>query len=164
MKPSPATLRPMLPADGATLARIFRDSIEELSADDYDMAQREAWAAAADDEAAFAKARAGELTLVAVVGGEPVGFASLRGKDTIAMLYVAPRWARHGIGTQLVDALVRLATARGGTRLVADASDTARDLFAAAGFVAQRRNTVPLGDEWLGNTTMERAPAPANTP
>jgi putative acetyltransferase len=37
-------MRPMLPADVPLLAEIFRASIEELGADDYSEAQREAWA------------------------------------------------------------------------------------------------------------------------
>ena len=36
-------------------------------------------------------------------------------------------------------------------------SATAReDFFKRRGFVPQQRNTVPLGDEWLANTTMEK--------
>jgi len=35
-------------------------------------------------------------------------------------------------------------------------SDTARGFFERRGFVAQRRNTLSCGDEWLANTTMEK--------
>lgn len=151
-----ATLRPMLPADAAALAAVFRASIEELAADDYDDAQREVWAGQADDEAAFGRRLAGALTLVATVEGAPVGFASLAGPDTIAMLYVDPGHARQGVASLLLDALVRLAGARGALKLGVDASDSARDFFAARGFVPAVRNTVSLGDQWLGNTTMTR--------
>ena len=44
--------------------------------------------------------------------------------------------------------------------LTADVSDTARGFFEHRGFVAQRRNTVALGDEWLANTTMEKKLTP----
>ena len=37
-------LRPFLPQDIATVAQIFRDAIAELTDDDYDDAQRAAWA------------------------------------------------------------------------------------------------------------------------
>ena len=50
-------LRPMLPADVPVLAAIFQASIEELAEEDYDDGQRNAWAAAADDEQAFRGAR-----------------------------------------------------------------------------------------------------------
>ena len=62
-------MRPMLPADVPLLAEIFRASIEELTADDYTESQREAWAAAADDEAAFGERLAAQLTLVGTHAG-----------------------------------------------------------------------------------------------
>ena len=89
-------LRPFLPADTPLLREIFRDSIEDLTADDYTEAQQEAWASAADDEKAFGNKLAGELTLVATLAGSPVGFAALAGKDKIDMLYVHPGGGRAG--------------------------------------------------------------------
>ena len=56
----------------------------------------------------------------------------------------------------LVDALEKLAGARGAAELRADVSDTAQPLFAKRGFVAQQRNTVLIDDEWLGNTAMKK--------
>ena len=49
-------LRPFLVEDTPLLAEIFRASIEELTAEDYSEGQRQAWASAADDEEAFARA------------------------------------------------------------------------------------------------------------
>ena len=149
-------LRPFLPADAPLLAVIFRAAIEELTGDDYSEAQQEAWASAADDEAAFAAKLAGRLTLVGMVNGSPVGFVALEGTEKIDMLYVHPAVAGQGIGTMLYDALERLATARGTARLSVEASDTAVPFFEQRGFVPQTRNTVLRGDEWLANTTMEK--------
>lgn len=149
-------LRPMLPADVPLLVEIFRSSIDELTADDYSDAQREAWAAAADDEAAFGGRLAKQLTLVGTMEGSPVGFASLKGPETIDMLYVHPAAGEHGVATMLVGALEKLAAARGAGKLTADVSDGAVDFFRKRGFVPQTRNTRPLGGEWLANTTMEK--------
>jgi len=149
-------LRPFLPADTPLLREIFRDSIEELTADDYSDSQREAWAGAADDEAEFGKKLAGELTLVATMEGSPVGFAALEGKDKIDMLYVHPAAAGQGVAAMLADALEKLAGARGAAQLIVDASDSARGFFEKRGYVAQRRNSVSLGDEWLANTTLSK--------
>ncbi|HEY6255048.1 MAG TPA: GNAT family N-acetyltransferase [Xanthobacteraceae bacterium] len=153
-------LRPYLPADAPLLAEIFRASIEELTADDYGDAQREVWAAAADDEAAFAERLKQGLTLIATLGGSTVGFVSLKGADEIDLLYVHPAVAGQGIGAMLCDAVEKLAAARGTQRLVTDASDSARGFFERRGYVAQQRNTVSLGGEWLANTTMEKQLAP----
>jgi putative acetyltransferase len=153
--PKPA-LRPFLPADAPVLAEIYQASIEELTGDDYTEAQQAAWAARADDEAAFGARLAGLLTLVAVVDGTPVGFASLKGSDHIEMLFVHPAVAGQGVGAMLYDALEKLAGARGAKRLTVDASDTAEEFFRRRGFQPQRRNSVPLGDEWLANTTMDK--------
>ena len=95
------------------LREIFRDSIAELTADDYSEAQQEAWASAADDEAAFGKRLASQLTLVATLEGSPVGFASLAGGNKIDMLYVHPAAAGQGVGAMLIDALEKLAGGRG---------------------------------------------------
>jgi putative acetyltransferase len=153
-------LRPMLPADLPALRDIFSASIEGLTGDDYSVEQQEAWLSAAADEAAFGDRLAGELVLVATLEGAPVGFASLKGTDEIDLLYVHPAVARQGAATKLVDALEKLAGARGATRLTTDASDTARDFFSARGYVAQRRNTVLVGEAWLSNTTMTKELTP----
>jgi putative acetyltransferase len=150
-------LRPYLPADLKRCAEIYRSSIEELAADDYDEAQREAWAARADDEAAFGARLKGALTLVATIDGAIAGFASLKGADTIDMLFVDPEFARQGAGSALVEALAKLAQARGAKRLTAEASDVAKPLFGRLGFTAQKRNLVSVGDQWLANTTMTKA-------
>jgi putative acetyltransferase len=153
-------LRPYLPADALLLAEIFRASIEELTAEDYNDAQRGVWAAAADDEGAFG-ARLGQgLTLVATLGGTVVGFVSLKGADHLDLIYVHPAVAGQGIGAMLCDAVERLAGGRGTPRLTADASDTARGFFEHRGYVPQRRNTVLLGDEWFATTTMEKKLTP----
>jgi putative acetyltransferase len=156
-------LRPYLPADALLLAEIFRASVEELTAEDYSEAQRGVWAAAADDEAAFSARLAQELTLVATIGGSVAGFVSLKGADELDLLYVHPAVAGQGIGAMLCDAVERLAAARGTPRLVVDASDSARGFFERRGYVAQQRNTVLLGDEWLANTTMEKRLTPKVT-
>lgn len=151
-----ASLRPFLPADTALLAAIFRASIDELAQDDYSEAQRAAWSERADDEAAFGQRLAAQLTLVATLAGSPAGFASLRDNRHLDLLYVHPAAAGNGVGSALCDALERLAAARGTTRLTVDASDCAREFFAARGYAADRRTMARCGEEWLGNTTMRK--------
>jgi len=156
MSRSAPALRPYLPEDAPLLAAIFVASITGLTGDDYSEAQQEAWAMAADDEAAFGKRLAGQLTLIATLQGAPVGFASLKGADHIDMLYVHPGAAGQGVGAALCDALEKIAGARGAKALTVDASDTAVDFFRKRGYAAERRNSVTVNDEWLANTTMKK--------
>jgi putative acetyltransferase len=161
--PKPA-LRPFLPADVPVLAAIFIAAIEELTGEDYTEAQQQAWAGAADDEEAFGKRLAGELTLIATLQNSPVGFASLRGKDHIDMLYVHPSAVGHRVASALCEALEKLAGARGAQNLTVDASDNAEGFFAKRGYVAKQRNTVTVNGEWLANTTMQKSFAESATP
>jgi putative acetyltransferase len=147
----------MLPDDAPLLAEIFRASIVELTGDDYTAQQQAAWAASADDEPAFAERLAGELTIVGTLGGSPVGFASLEADDKFGYLYVHPAVAGQGVGTLLADAVEKVAGGRGVEALTVDASDTASDFFNKRGYVAEQRNSVRCGDEWLSNTTMRKS-------
>lgn len=157
-------MRPFLPEDAPLLADIFRESIAELTGDDYSEEQQAAWASRADDSAAFQNKLAGQLTLIGTLEGSPVGFASLLGADKIDMLYVHPAVAGQGVAAMLIDALEKLAGARGAPKLSVDASDTAYGFFAKRGYAAQQRNSVSVGEEWLANTTMQKQLAQAEAP
>lgn len=154
-------LRPFLPGDTIALRELFAQSIEELTADDYDEDQRIAWVSAAEDAQAFGRRLGGMLTLVVQVEGEYLGFASLTDDKTIDMLFVHPYYAGGGVGTALVNALEKIATARGAEVLSVDASDTAQAFFERFGFEPVQRNSVPLDDQWLSNTTMMKRLKPA---
>ena len=153
--PKPA-LRPFLAEDTPVLAAIFAAAIEELTGDDYSEAQQQAWAGAADDEEQFGKRLASELTLIATLQNSPVGFAALKGKDHIDMLYVHPAAAGQGVASMLCDALEKLAGGRGAKSLTVDASDNAAEFFVKRGYEAKQRNTVSVNGEWLANTTMQK--------
>jgi putative acetyltransferase len=157
---SPISLRPVLPADASRLAALFRASVETLAEDFYDDDQRAAWAACVDDQSAFAKRLATNLSIVALTDGELAGFASLKEARILDMLYVHPDFARRGVGSTLADAIERLGAARGAQSLSVDASDAARKFFEQRGYIPQSRNTVTINGEWLGNTTMTKALAP----
>jgi len=157
-------LRPYLAADAPLLREIFSASIEQLTGDDYSEAQREAWAATADDAAAFTKTLGSALTLVATMAGSVVGFAALASGNKIDMFYVHPAVAGQGVGAMLADALEKLAGSRGEALIVVDASDSARGFFEKRGYVAQQRNTVMTGGEWLANTTLHKQFAKREAP
>ena len=138
------------------LRELFAQSIEELTAEDYDEDQRIAWASVAEDADTFARRLAGMLTLVVQIDGEYLGFASLKDNKTIDMLFVHPYYAGEGVGTALIAALEKIAAARGADTISADASETAQGFFEKRGYQAMQRNSVPLDEQWLSNTTMTK--------
>ena len=154
-------LRPYVAADLMPLRELFAQSVEELTQDDYDEEQRLAWISAVEDTQAFGKRLAAMLTLVVQVEGEYAGFAALKDNSHIDMLFVHPYFVGQGVGTTLADALERIATARGSKVITVDASETAEPFFEERGYTAFRRNSVPLDDQWLANTTMRKQLAPA---
>lgn len=160
-------LRPFLPADTMALRDLFAQSIEELTQDDYDEDQRLAWIAQAEDASQFAK-RLGEMTtLVVQVNGEHLGFASLKTNTVLDMLYVHPHHAGQGVGTALVEAMEKIAGARGAAAISVDASETAVLFFEGRGYQPMQRNSIPVADQWLTNTTMTKqlkAGAPKTPP
>lgn len=149
-------LRPALPADYADLGILFQASIEELASAAYSDEQRAMWGAKADDEKAWAKHLSGCLVLVAEEDGEPVGFAAMRDNATIENVHVHPDMAFMGVGRQLMDALERLAQARGAKKLAVAATDNALPFFERLGYVAVRRSTLSIGEEWLPSMVMEK--------
>ena len=158
-----AALRPALPADIPVLAAIAEAAILELTGEDYDEDQQEAWAATVGDEEALAARLADRLTLVATREGAPVGFIALAENRLIDLIYVHPEVAGEGVGALLCDAAEKLAAARGAKSLTVEASDTALGFFQKRGYVPKQRNTVPRGGVWLGNTTMEKDLAAGGT-
>ena len=147
------------------LAAIFVASIEELTGDDYSEAQQEAWAAAAEDEEAFGKKLAGQLTLIATIQNAPVGFASLRGRRPYRHALRPSERCRAGGGVDAGRGAGKTGgRARGAKHLTVDASDTAEPFFKKRGYVAMQRNTVTLNGEWLANTTMQKTLADSAAP
>jgi putative acetyltransferase len=161
--PKPA-LRPFLAADMPVLAAIFVASVEELTGDDYNEAQQQAWAGIAEDEEKFSKRLTGALTLIATLQSSPVGFATLKGVDHIDMLYVHPSAVGQGVGSMLCEALEKLAGGRGAKSLTVNASDNALEFYSKRGYVATQRNTVTVNGEWLANTTMQKTLAESAPP
>ncbi len=149
-------LRPALPADFPDLGILFQASIEELASQAYNDDQRAMWAAKAEHAETWAKHLGACLTLVAEEDGEPVGFAAMRDNAMIENVHVHPDMAFMGVGRHLVDALERLAQARGAAKLAASVTDNALPFFEKLGYVAVRRATLSIGDEWMASMVMEK--------
>lgn len=148
------TIRPFDPADTNVLRELFAQSIEYLTSVDYNDDQRLAWISAAEDPVVFEDRVWDAETFVVEVETEPAGFITLKNGAKIDMLYVHPYFVRQGVATMLIEKAEALASERGKTEISAEVSDTARPFFEAMGYVAKKRNLVPMEGLWLSNTTM----------
>ena len=150
-------LRPFLPADAPLLAEIFRASIEELTGGRLQRGTAGGLGGGRRRRGAFGGAARRSTDAVGTMDGSPVGFASLDGNEQIDMLYVHPAAAGQGVGTMLVDALEKLAAARGARKLVGRGErQRAGFLQARAASCRSSATRCRVGDEWLANTTMEK--------
>ena len=145
-----------MPADAERLLEVSLDAIRTSASAEYTPAQQEAWCARRTldghrrmiDEA---------TVLVAVVGEEVVGFASLvLAMHELDQLYVSPRAGGRGVARALLAAAHAAAAEAGLTQLDARASDRAVGVFEAAGYARLEREVVELDGERLGRFHVRR--------
>lgn len=152
----PFMIRPAEPGDLPALGEVFRQSVRELAARDYDATQLDAWSRRADEGDFLARLGDG-TTIVAEHHGDPVAFAQLHPADHVRMLYVRPDWTGLGIATLLCQYLEDEARIAGSTTLTTAASHTARRFFESMGYRAETEESVRLGKVKLGRTLMRKS-------
>jgi putative acetyltransferase len=101
--PPAIIVRAATPADATAILRVHRESILNLGLETYSHAEVESWAAGLVPERYVeAMTDGGETFFVAVApDGEIAGFCAFKG-DEVKGLYVAPQWARRGVGSALL--------------------------------------------------------------
>jgi len=99
------SVRPFDPADTNPLRELFAQSIEYLTGDAYNDAQRLAWLSAAQDGAAFENRLWDGETIVLEIDTERAGFVTLKPGGVLDMLYVHPYQVRQGVGRRLLEAV-----------------------------------------------------------
>lgn len=149
-------VRPYRESDGEALCDLFLDTIHNVCARDYDRAQRDAWAPADFDRAAFCARLAHSVTLVVECDGVPLGFANLGQDGYFDCLYVSALSQRKGVATLLADAIEAHAVQNGVRRMTSDVSITARPFFEGRGYRVVREQTVQRRGVTLTNFHMEK--------
>lgn len=134
------TIRRATLEDCEALCEIHVSSIRGLGRSHYSEAEVEAWASGRTP-ARYERHVLDKHLVVAERGSVPVGFGTLDvPTGEILQLYVCPDYARHGVGTLIVEELVRVARAAGIRVVHCLASLNARAFYVTVGFdPGQRR-------------------------
>jgi len=150
-------IRPFKKGDEADLWRVFFTAIHGLAARDYSPEQVEAWAPAHLEPARWAARIRGTAPFVAQIGNEIVAYADLQADGYIDHFFVAPDFARRGIGSRLMKEIHEVAMHRGIERLFSNVSITARPFFERWGFSVESPQEVTIQGVTLRNFRMEKA-------
>ena len=142
--------------DAAAIVRLFYDTVHAVNAADYTPEQREAWAPAVPDAAAWHDRMSNRCTLVALQYGLVIGFAELAADGHLDMLFCAKHAVGRGVGAGLYAALERRARGQGLERIFTEASITARGFFARQGFRVLHARTVHRRGVALTNFAMTK--------
>lgn len=152
--PAAIRIRDFMPGDEAPLRQVFVSSINGLTGDHYDQAQREAWLGGADDIAKW-NARIQHIQpFVALHDGVVAGYADLQPDGLIDHFFVAAEHARRGVGDALMQHLHQQARLRGIVELHAQVSLSAERFFKRHRFIVQQRQTVRVAGIALDNALM----------
>jgi putative acetyltransferase len=133
------TLRVYTPADAAATLTVFTEAITQTAAAHYTAAQIDAWAKPGRrDLATWNNAMSERASVVAVLGGEIVGFTDVDKSGYVDMLFVSPRHLRHGIARTLLTFVEDQALSAAIPELTSDVSVAARPFFERFGFAVVR--------------------------
>ncbi|MCU4653828.1 GNAT family N-acetyltransferase [Roseibacterium sp. SDUM158016] len=150
-------IRPYRPEDADALAGVFHRAVRRGTAPHYSLPQRLAWSPRVQPGAAW-HARLSEIdTVVAELGGVPVGFLALDLSDGfLDFAYVDPTVRGKGVAAALYAVLEGRARANGLSRLTTEASRVAEPFFAARGWRVVERQKVRRNGIRLPNAAMEK--------
>jgi putative acetyltransferase len=151
------TFRAYSPDDAPSLLAVFRDTIRRVNSRDYAPPQIRAWASEEIDPAGWARRFGGRFVMVAEESARPVGFAELEAGGHVDRVYVSADHQRRGIGRGLMDALIAHARRQGISRIIVEASITARPFFETLEFAVVSPQVVTCRGEDFVNYRMERA-------
>lgn len=144
--------------DAPALRAVVHASVHGLACHCYTPEQRAAWAPAEHDAAQWAaRMQANQPFVAEADGGAIAGFADLQPGGNIDMFFVAPAFARQGVGHALMAHIHAQAAQQGLARLWADVSLAAEPFFAARGFAVETRQTVERAGVVLHNARMGKA-------
>lgn len=151
-------IRQAHPRDLEQILALFRESVCTICAKDYSPEQLRAWAGRSSDKERWLDYIQRQYFLVYLREGVIAGFASLEGRDYLALLYVAAAFQRSGVATALYEQLLSRARELGAQNLQSDVSVTAVPFFLAKGWTLQQTKQVRVDGVSMTNHHMTLRP------
>lgn len=135
---------------------LFYDTVHQVNIRDYSQEQVAAWAPAEMDRDTWTKRLSQAFTYIAEEDGKIAGFGELEANGHIDRFYCHKDFQRKGVGTKLLVQIEQQARSLGLSKLVTEASITAKPFFEANGFFVVRQQEVERRGQRLTNFVMEK--------
>lgn len=133
-------------SDHEDMDALFRASVKALCADFYPPGVIEHWAGKPVPGRILRGQTQGDEHFVLTRRGRLAAFGALNlQKELLEALFVAPEFAGHGVGRELLEFLLDLARSAGLTRIRVNSSMNAVGFYEANGFVEYGRGDFDLG-------------------
>lgn len=134
-------VRRFIESDLEEILRMFYDTVHTINAKDYSKSQLVAWGVKNPDKGRWLDSLKNNITFVANINGEIVGFGDLNDKGYIDKLYTHKDYQGMGIASIILCTLEKEAKKLGYTELYTEASITAKPFFQKRGYsVIQSQN------------------------
>lgn len=150
------TLRQVTLTDLPEMKELFRGTIMNVCANEYDAEQRAVWASSSEKTERWENLIKEQYVLLAIKEGVIVGFGSLLNGDYLDFMYVHKEYQRQGIADALLNALEAEAMRQNTTVITSDISKTARPFFEKKGYVVDAEQQNPKGEVVLVNYKMKK--------
>jgi putative acetyltransferase len=139
-------IRKFVQGEAPALYSVFHSAIHGQALAHYSWEQIEAWAPASIDQDAWAARMSRLQPTVVEIDGVPVAYAALRQDGYLDDFYVATEHAGQGVGSRLMEQVLRDAHALGLGALHSDVSVNAQGFFTRFGFeIVEQRMPVVRG-------------------
>ncbi|MBL0727281.1 GNAT family N-acetyltransferase [Piscinibacter sp. HJYY11] len=139
-------IRPFCTGDEPALLAVFRSAVHGLASRSYTREQLNAWAPQTIDQSLWTNRMQGIQPFIVEVSGQIVAYADVQTSGYIDHFFVSAEHAGQGIGSFLMEHLIKVANGRATPWLASDVSLTAQPFFGKFGFaIVEQRFPVLRG-------------------
>ena len=144
-------------SDAQLLVNIYFYTIHNINTHNYSKEQINAWAPESCLELEGWKKKWGKLPpIVATIDNQIVGFAEFEDNGHIDCFYVHHQFQSKGVGSSLIKEIEQQALQKNISKVVAEASITAKTFFLSKGFIVIKEQLKKIRGVDLKNFVMEK--------